>query len=71
MIWSRIGIYEILLRGLAETATPNTLSYVSRDDAYTELKRRTGQDFGYDLDKWREYIRANRARLGVGGFERI
>ena len=65
------GIFDILLRGLAGTAVPNSLTYVSRDDAYIELKRRTGQDFGYDLEKWREYIRANREPLGVGGFEKI
>jgi hypothetical protein len=65
------GIYEILLRGLAGTAAPNSLSYLSRNDAHAELKRRTGQDFGYDLEKWREYIRANREPLGVGGFEKI
>jgi hypothetical protein len=53
------GIYEILLRGLAETLPPTALHYISREQAYVELKRRTGQDFGNDVERWRDYLRAN------------
>jgi hypothetical protein len=65
------GVYEMLLRGLAGEADPNTLSYISREAAYAQLKRRTEQDFGYDVEKWREYIRANQDRLDIGRFEMI
>jgi hypothetical protein len=65
------GIYQLLLRGLEGTSDPNTLHYISREAAYQELKQRTGQDFGPDVEKWREYIRLHRDRLGVARFERI
>ena len=44
---SMSGVYELLLRGLEGKADPNTLSYVSREAAYEELKELTGQDFGF------------------------
>ncbi|HEV3255698.1 MAG TPA: hypothetical protein VG013_02340 [Gemmataceae bacterium] len=65
------GVYELLLRGLAGEADPNSLNYVCRKRAYAELKRRTGQDFGYDLDQWRAFIRSHREALAVGKFENI
>ena len=65
------GIYQLLLHGLEGMSDPNTLHYVSREAAYQELKERTGQDFGQDVEKWREYIRAHRDRLGVARFEPI
>ena len=65
------GVYELLLRGLAADAEPRTLGHVSREAAYEELKRRTGQDFAYDLDRWRDYIRDHREQLGVDQFERV
>ena len=48
--------YRLLLNGLEGTSDPNTLHYISREAAYQELKQRTGQDFGYDIKKWREYV---------------
>jgi len=65
------GVYELLLRGLEGNSDPQTLHYTSREAAYEELKRLTGQDFGYDSGKWREFIRSTRERLRVGNFERI
>ena len=65
------GSYQLLLRGLEGTSDPNTLPSISREAAYQELKQRTGQDFGQDIAKWREYVRAHRARLGVAPFESI
>ncbi len=60
------GIYELLLRGLAGEADPNTLNYISREAAYTELKKRTGKDFGFDPEEWRAYIQSKQSFLGVG-----
>lgn len=65
------GTYQLLLRGLEGTSDPNTPQYISREAAYQELKQRTGQDFGFDAESWREYIRVHRDRLGVARFERI
>ena len=44
------GLYELLLLGLSGEADPQTLGYIPREAAYEELKRRTGQDFHYDLE---------------------
>ena len=68
---SRSGIFQLLLRGLEGTSDPNTLHYLSREEAYQELKQRTGQDFGQDVEKWREYVRLHRDRLGVARSEHI
>jgi hypothetical protein len=68
---SLAGVYELLLQGLAGDAPPRSLGYMSPEAAYEELKRRTGQDFGYDVENWREYIRGHREELRVGPFERI
>jgi hypothetical protein len=65
------GAYQLLLRGLEGTSNPNALHFISRERAYEELKERTGQDFGQDVARWREYIRAHRERLGVARFESI
>jgi hypothetical protein len=46
-----------LLRGLEGRSDPNSLPYISREAAYRELRQRTGQDFGYDVEKWRDYLR--------------
>ena len=65
------GVYELLLRGLAGQADPNSLQYIAPDKAHADLKRRTGKDFGYDLEKWRNFLCAHREALGVGKFERL
>jgi hypothetical protein len=53
------GIYEILLRGLTGTLPPTALHYIGPEEAHAELKRRTGQDFGRDVEAWRNWIDAN------------
>jgi hypothetical protein len=68
---SLYGPYELLLRGLAGELRPKTLSYISKEAAHEELKQLTGEDFGYDTEKWRAFIRANRDRLGIAPGERI
>jgi hypothetical protein len=65
------GIYQLLLHGLEGTSDPNTPHFISSEAAYAELKERTGQDFGQDVEKWREYIRVHRDHLGLARFERI
>lgn len=32
---------------------------VTKDEALDELKRRTGQDFGFDADAWEQWLNAN------------
>ena len=62
------SIYQLLLRGLEGSSDPSTLHYISRDAAYQELKQRTGQDFGYDIEKWREYVGCIERSVELSGF---
>ena len=48
---------QLLLRGLEGRSDSNSLQHISHEAAYQELRQRTGQDFGYDVDKWRDYLR--------------
>ncbi len=65
------GFYNLLLRGLAGKSDPQTLHYISPGAAHEELKKRTGEDFGYDVEKWREHLRSNRERLGIASFDHV
>jgi hypothetical protein len=57
---SRLTLIEGLLRNLASEIDRNARAYLPRDVAYAELKRLTGQDFGYDVARWRAWLRGNR-----------
>jgi hypothetical protein len=65
------GVYDLLLRGLAGEADPNSLQYISPDEAHADLRRRTGRDFGFNVEKWRDFLAASREALGVGKFEQF
>ena len=66
---SLADVYQLLLRGLEGTADPHTLHFISREAAYQELKLRTGQDFGYDIDKWRDFIQLHPEEIETGTFQ--
>jgi len=34
--------------------------YLSKEEAYRLLKKETGQDFGYDVKAWRDWLKKNR-----------
>jgi hypothetical protein len=68
---SKLGIWERLLSNLEGRIHPDAMPFLSKERALEFLRNKTGQDFGTDSDKWREYIRANREALGVGNFETI
>lgn len=51
--------FEILLMNLAQELPERALYYIPRSEAYERLKRKTGKDFGYDLDKWNDWGREN------------
>jgi hypothetical protein len=46
-----------LLRNLAGEIESHRREYLSKDEAYVQLKKMTGQDFGYDVEKWRDWFR--------------
>ena len=56
------------LRNLKQEVPPERRrEYVPRERALELLKRWTGQDFGYDAEKWETWIAENRSKVKVGG----
>jgi hypothetical protein len=55
----RIRPLPLFLRRLELPAEPRSryARKLSREDAYEGLKKITGQDFGYDVKAWREWIK--------------
>lgn len=64
---------EVLIMNLRQELPAYSLHYLSKEEAYEELKRETGEDFGPDAEKWtkwgrehgRFYPRAGDERLGI------
>jgi hypothetical protein len=57
---SRITLFKGLLMNLNQEIKKGRREYLSRDEAYQKLKALTGQDFGYDVEKWRSWIKQNK-----------
>jgi hypothetical protein len=51
---------EVFLENLEQIWPEDALDYMPRERAYEELKRLTGQDFGYDVEKWKSWLRTHR-----------
>ena len=54
---SRLGLVEGLLLNLARKIDPNRREYLSAEESYLRLKEMTGQDFGYDVERWRAWFK--------------
>jgi hypothetical protein len=54
---SRLTLVEGLLQNLASQIEPSRREFLSREEARATLKTMTGQDFGYDVRRWREWFR--------------
>lgn len=48
--------YEGLILNMKQELPKNHPAYLSVDEAYQMLKQDTGQDFGYDIDAWEEWL---------------
>ena len=57
---SRITLFQGLLMNLNQEIKEGRREYLSRDEAHQMLKKLTGQDFGYEVEKWRLWIKENR-----------
>ncbi len=55
----RMDFLEGLVRNLEERIRPGSRAYLSKEEAYKSLKLKTGQDFGFDADRWRKWIEDN------------
>ena len=59
---SRITLFKGLLLNLeGKIQPPERREYLPPEEALAELKKRTGEDFGYDAAAWREWLK--RAKL--------
>jgi hypothetical protein len=57
---SLIGPIELLLVNLESEISPEYLFlHVGREVALARLKVITGQDFGYDVGRWRDWLTQN------------
>ena len=59
---SRITPFQGLLMNLTEEIAKGRREYLSKEAAYEKLKEFPGQDFGYDVEKWKKWLRENRLK---------
>lgn len=60
---SRIPLFKGLLMIMNGESLPVKRASLSKEDAYEKLKNITGQDFGYDIELWKEWLRKNSRKL--------
>jgi hypothetical protein len=50
-------LWNLLLANLKEEIPSQHREYMTKEAAYRELKRLSGQDFGYDITSWQLWIK--------------
>ncbi len=48
--------FEWLLNNLDDTYEPDCMEFCTKDQALDGLRAMTGQDFGYDVAKWKAWF---------------
>lgn len=57
---SKIRLYEGLVRNLeGKVDERNRKLFLTKEDALKMLKEKTGQDFGFEVKEWREWLKKN------------
>jgi hypothetical protein len=56
---SRLTPVQGLLMNLNQEIEPGRREYLSKEQAYKRLKELTGQDLGYDVEKWGKWFKSN------------
>jgi hypothetical protein len=51
------SLFERYLLSLCEEIPPQSLHFMTREEAYEQLKQLSHEDFGYDALKWEEWGR--------------
>ncbi len=57
---SNYTLFEGLLLNLVQKIPSGTREYLTREQAYTLLKEKTGQDFGYHVRAWKKWLKKQR-----------
>jgi hypothetical protein len=52
--------FEVLLMNLRRMLPECSMNFERPDEALQQLREMTGEDFGYDCDKWEEWGRRKR-----------
>ncbi|MCW8880131.1 MAG: hypothetical protein OQJ89_09315 [Kangiellaceae bacterium] len=47
---------ELFIENMAGRFPESSKNYIPKEEAYEKRKRFTGKDFGYDVDKWRQWL---------------
>ncbi len=53
---------KIFLMNLEQTLPQDSLYYMPKEQAYEELKKATGVDFGDNVVKWKQWLQNNKKR---------
>jgi hypothetical protein len=53
----RLKPEELFIENLAGNISKATMQYMPKERALELLRKSSGQDFGYDVAKWREWLR--------------
>ena len=56
---TRLTYIQLLVVNLKQGLPPGAVGYCTKEEAYEGLKKRTGQDFGYDIRAWRRWLSKN------------
>lgn len=56
---TRLKLGQMFIKNLKEEIGEGSTAHMTKEDAYYALKKWTGQDFGYDADKWKKWIEDN------------
>ena len=56
---SRLTLFRGLVMNLKGEIEKGRREYLSKEEAYEQLKRFTGQDFGCDARKWEEWLKTH------------
>jgi len=56
----RLAPFQGLLLNLEGKIEPGSPAYLPKEDAYGRLKQWTGQDFHYDVQAWRTWLKEHK-----------
>ena len=51
---TRLTPIQLVIANLMEKRPKNSVGYMTKEQAYEQLKRDSNQDYGYDVGKWVE-----------------
>ncbi len=52
----RLKPEELFIENLAGNISKETMQYMAKERALEMLKKASGEDFGYDIEKWKSWL---------------